>query len=167
MNYPLLGIINAHNSQQAGFGFLRKKFNGFDVLLGRKDIAQVLLDLYERTNPTNFQKTWSIHEQVRYMSSLQCLEILLSQDEVLEKMNKDEIKRLYGESLAKYENKKSHFDVYSNIGLEQTLWSATRLMKKNNQLDNKRNIDAYINGGSNASEDDLDFLINELRRLSK
>jgi hypothetical protein len=167
LNYPMLGIINAHNSQQAGFEFLKEKFYGFDSLLNRKDVINVLLNLYKKANPIDFRKDWSMHDQVSYMSSLQCLEILLAQDKILEKMNKNQVKQLFEESLIKYDAKKSQLEIYSSIGLEQTLWAATKLLMKSGQLSNHQNIHEFVKGGSHAREEDLNFFVDELRKLSK
>lgn len=167
LNYPLLGVIDAHNSQQAGFNFLKGKFNGFDSLLRRKDVVNVLLRLYRKANPVEFQNSWTTQQQLRYLCSMQCLEILLAQDEVLGRMNDGQMKELFNESMTKFEAKKSQSSIYGKIGLERSVWASAKMMKKTNRLKNTKQIDEYLESGTQVSETDLSFLVKELNKVLK
>jgi hypothetical protein len=94
--FPYLTDILFCDNYQKGFEALSAEFNGFQELLRRKDITNVLLKKYENLNSsfTDVRLKESI-EQGRFSFRHFALEFMLTQDIVLKNLNSEQKKQLF------------------------------------------------------------------------
>lgn len=78
---PLMGEFFAYSSTQSGFEAVKRKFNGLQELLKRKDCAKQLLKKYRRTQALK-QPEQVDATQFEVFYRLSFLEVLLAQPEV-------------------------------------------------------------------------------------
>ncbi|MCG8347749.1 MAG: hypothetical protein MI924_08215 [Chloroflexales bacterium] len=90
LQYPLAGDMYAHSSLQRGFNALRRDFNGLAILLDRPDAGRLLLQHYQTIDSAAIEAKPTNLEQGAFISSLQYIETLLAQPEILDQLSSDE-----------------------------------------------------------------------------
>ncbi len=107
LNYPFLIDMYAYDSLQQGFNVVKEGFNGLQELLKRNDAGVRLINKYNNTRVID-NVTKVNHNRFLDLSNL---EIILSQDEIKNKLSKKD-----NEKLEKaFENKYLEKDEYPNI----------------------------------------------------
>lgn len=79
LDYPLIGTLFAYNNVQAGFNALAKGFNGIEELLGRKDAGTVLMQVYAKMVPENYDTNWCDVKKGDFSFQFFYIEIFLAQ----------------------------------------------------------------------------------------
>lgn len=88
--------ILAFNTLQEGFDKVRKRFNVLDELLSRKDVATVILSRFFTSTITDLQNELDSNKKGKFITDFGLTEFLLSQPEVMSKMNSYQKKLLFG-----------------------------------------------------------------------
>lgn len=110
LDYPFFSDVYAFNDLQVGVDILYQSFNGIRELSEREDLVQVILEKYA-DEPVLTENSLEGDTDVLRLSNL---EILVSQDFVIEKMDEEDIGLLSRLSEEK-NNLKSSSDVYGAL----------------------------------------------------
>jgi len=132
--YPEWGIINAFNDRRIGLNNMMSQFNGFSELFARNDAAKELIKVYSRLDPLAIGKDWTLLQKGNYSFSINCVELLLSQGLIIDKLDEQDIQVLLDMAVLKYESKKQVPDVYSLWSLSPTAGLCLSILDKDGKF---------------------------------
>lgn len=134
LRYPMFLDIHFSDNLQDGLDIIIPSFNGFVELFDRKDCQVVLMNQYIKETPCDIQL-----KKNNNTLKLFYLELLLSQDKTIAKLDNDQRKNLLKESLKKINSKKlkNHSQYYE-------LSSALILSRIINSFDLKNKISSDL-----------------------
>jgi len=104
MNYPRIIDFFLASNLQSGFDFYSKHFNGLAELIKRPDLSVVCLKSYSNLDLTEYRI--SGYDQKLNIFQIGFLELLLSQNVLLEQLGKEEKTFLLKEAINKLEKRK-------------------------------------------------------------
>lgn len=176
LDYPLYEDMFAYNSLQDGFDAVAARFNGLQELLGRKDAGVEIMAVYRDMDPTAILENWTSVEKGKFAVGFGSIEILLSQDAILDDLTNTQIEQLLGEALKKSQGKAAYPEIYGWTGLESTALLAGRALQHietsafNEKVQADEDLKAFLETGSfggsdlssNIFEDVTDYLGNDL-----
>jgi len=128
LDYPLLLEMLAYNNLQYGTQVQLKNFNGFVALNKRPDAGTLLFNHYKKMNPDSSFSTMTLIQKGAYSFKFTFIEMILAQDEYLQKLSINERKTLIQESLLKYQAKSNNIDIYGTFGHETSAYLMARIM---------------------------------------
>lgn len=140
LNYPLLHDIMGFNFPQMGFASVSSSFNGFTELFQRHDAGTVLLNKYMTINAEQIQEIPASSERGLFIASLSLFELILSQDEIIGKLTKEEKIKLINEANKKFTSKVRFAKNYGLWGIRTTPLLMGRIMK----IDHFPNMEALV-----------------------
>ena len=150
LEYPYLIDIHFFDDFQKGFNVLTAQFNGFNELLKRPDLVNVLLGkFYALTEDVKGMRLLESVERGRFSFRTFALEFMLAQDAVLEKLNAEQEKELFLLNFKHREIKNSYSGVFGNWHIV----SSALLYAKTVMCDNA--ADSYANELSKFIESPL------------
>jgi len=167
LNYPLFPDMWAFNSLQNGFENVKNNFNGLQELFNRTDLVEVMFSHYISLKPEQLQHNLSSLEKIKISFKYSMFEILLSQPELLDRLNnqqKETLLKLANLQIIKKQNFKNQF---SKTHLEVNYALLGRIIEK---LDNSsvkmkynknKNLQHFIKNASNPSHETVSD-INEI-----
>ncbi len=164
LDYPFIGLIGAYDDMQHGFDVVCQRFSGARELLTREDIADALLRVYLKADPLRYKETSTPFEGGEAMAKLCYLELLISQDEVLKRLDGDDVNTFLKRALEIYNNKSGHISDYGIHGLMFTGLLIGRVLKLHfpavsAEFDQIENMDLFLNKVQLASTSILDTII--------
>lgn len=164
LNYPFIGLIAAYNDMQHGFDVVCQRFSGARELLAREDIADALLRVYLKADPLRYKETTTLFEGGAAMAKLCYLELLISQDEVLKRLDGDDVNAFLKRALEIYNTKSSHISDYGIHGLEFTGLLIGRILRLHyptvaSEFEQIENMDLFLNKVQLTSTSILDTII--------
>lgn len=169
LNYPLFNEVLSANNLQAGFSALLNNFNGFNELINRRDAAKELLLAYQKLNVRDLSPDWSLEEKGSFTFKYTYIELLLSQTQILSKLNNQEKQLLRQEAVKKFEQKKDLINDFGVFGLNNSAWTLGKLLQleeKQNLLLNKvskEDLNTFLSTGTFSN----DQIINNIYTVSK
>ncbi|QGY47997.1 hypothetical protein GM418_31375 [Maribellus comscasis] len=89
--YPWWILITSRDNNQAGYDYLKSVFNGFRELENRKDAGIELLKIYEKMMPEDIYQYKTLVKQGMICFEFTYIEMLLSQTNVLENMEDENL----------------------------------------------------------------------------
>ena len=113
--YPEWGVIDAYNDRRIGLNNMMSEFNGFKGLFERNDAARELIKIYAQIDPLAIKKEWTLLQIGYYSFYINCIELILSHEIILDKMEAQDIQFLLDIVILKYNNKK-HFPTFIHYG---------------------------------------------------
>ena len=113
---------------QAGFDALRKKFNGIEELMGRKDSGKELIKLYSNMSPEKYGADWSEERKGDFAFEFSYIETFLAQRDVLATLSLTEKKELVKLCSEKYTAKQNRVAIFGTLGTSNTAWVIARTM---------------------------------------
>ena len=116
LDYPLLSVYTAHNDWQQGFDMLVSNFNGLKELFNRRDAGSELLDKYIAIDPEIVELKWGDFEKCAFLVSMYDLQMILSQQSVLEQLSEHQAQVLLSETERKHQLLQNHPEVYGVLG---------------------------------------------------
>ncbi len=146
LNFPYLTDILFCNDYQKGFEALVKEFNGFEELLKRKDLINVLL----KKNKLLFSNIAEVKyktEKEKGILSFKCflLEFILTQDGVFKSLNKLQHKELMKLNIRNKKIKIKYPQVFSELNMLPTyLFYAKKILSDSN-FKNKKERTLLLN----------------------
>lgn len=105
-----------------------RDYNGLRELLKRKDAGKEILKYYKKMDPDDLDLKWELAKQGHFSFSFLHAEILLGHELVLNNLNTLDAKKVLTELLIKYDAKKRHPQVYSNIGIQSIMYSMVQVL---------------------------------------
>lgn len=103
-------------------------YNGLRELLKRNDTVKSLLEIYQRMNPGAYEEGWEPVRKGQFSFSFVFVEILLSQESILNSFTGSETKAVLTELLKKNELKAHHHDLYSMFDIQFNSYSMAKLL---------------------------------------
>lgn len=145
MNYPAMMYFTAFNNPQDGMDIIIQNFNGLQELMGRDDAPTELLSIYKQMDSKTMsiqnlsinQSSWSIR---RYY-----FELLLTQNGIIDKMNKEERSCLDEEARKKLHLKIDNQEEFSSIDYRPTLMIMSKILNKSANTTKEITEDELLN----------------------
>jgi len=125
--YP--GYLLIYNDIHAAFEREYNDFNGLRELVKREDAGQKLIEFYQSMDPSTYDVNWEPVKKGAFTFSFVFIEVLLSHENILDKLKKSEIKILLNELLKKNELKIHHPEIFSIFGIQYNAFSIARLLE--------------------------------------
>ena len=116
LQYPYLIEATFYTNSEDGINYLKSNFNGFQELLTRNDLAEILLEK-EANLAKDFEalKSASLEEKGRFSYENYVVKLLLKQDIVTRSFNESQIKELLTELNSDMTLQKQHPEVFGSI----------------------------------------------------
>jgi hypothetical protein len=154
LNYPELRMIFTRNSYQQGYEFLRDQFNGFSELEKRTDAGKYLLSIYSGKKHDDVSLITNLVDQGKFIVDIIYIEIILSQEPIINNMDKTEQISLKNQAINSFENVVGLKDIYGTMSLEMPALIMGRLLliEKETNLALKTKIDDEILSFTTNSE---------------
>lgn len=155
MNYPAMGYFTAFNNPQSGMDVIIRNFNGLQELMNRGEAPTALLSIYKQMDT----KTMKIQNQAidqTFWSIKRCyFEFLLTQNDIIDKMNSEDQYSLMEEAREKINCKFDYQEEYSTVDYIPTLLIMSKVLSrstsKNSRTTNNEIVDQFIATGSLVS----------------
>ena len=135
INFPLYGYFTAFANTRIGFDVMLTRFNIFDAMCQKKNIGSLLLNAYADASMSGFNNYKTKYKSELWTIKLNYVEILLSNEEVINSMSQKDKIRLLRVALDKFYSKQDDAKFSSLYGVETTLALLAR------DLDNLRGIE--------------------------
>ncbi|MDP3432115.1 MAG: hypothetical protein Q8T04_03985 [Bacteroidota bacterium] len=169
--YPLIYDALTFHTIQFGMDQLRINFNGFDELMKRDNIADLLIYRYSNFHPKGYNKNWTDIQKGYFSLEIIVTEIFLSQDDVISKMTLPQKKELVQLLLLKQAEKedKEIYDRMSHISigfaLAKILRSSGFSMEKYTK-ETKADIEAFSTHGNFQNTQILPYLLESAKEFT-
>ena len=118
LNYPELRMIFTRNSLMKGYEFIKGQFNGFRELEKRTDAGKYLMSTYSEKRHNDVSLIANKVDQGKFMESILYIEIILSQEPIINNMAKPEQISLKNQAIKSFENVIRLKDFYGSFPLE-------------------------------------------------
>ena len=126
-NYPLLMNIMAFNSIQFGIDNWKRDFNGIRELLGREDFKDAIIEKYTNFNPSGYDKDWSLAKKGGFSFKIMVVELLIGQQEVIDRLTPNEKQDLVRILLSKMKDKLNS-EIYGISSYMTTCFAISRII---------------------------------------
>ena len=130
LSYPLLSTILAHNDLQTGFSAVTANFNGLQELLNRPDAGREIFKIYQKMDLDAIIEKPNVDEQRHFPFEFMYIELLLSQQAILDKLTFVERKSLLKEGFVKFKAKDNHLDTFSGFTKRTSALIIGRILEK-------------------------------------
>ncbi len=160
--YPLLFNVLSFSTFQKGIDDLKRNFNGFSEICSRPDIPSMLLDRYGNMSPAKFDPNWTSLRKGSFAFSIISLELLLSQNEILQNLTYTEKKYLLMNAMMKLDEKSGCIQIHDYIGLKSTCYLMVVLLQefnKTSQFASPDQIELLKDFSNNYSIQDYDKIL--------
>jgi hypothetical protein len=131
LDFPLNIDVFLTNNPNYAIDFYIKNFNGLEELVKRPNGALRILNRYEKMDP-NCALVYN--DTGQYSLSFPIIELLLSQNVVLEKLSHNEKKEIVREALVKYELKRRHSNIFGDPNGSYSLLVCLQVMVQSEYL---------------------------------
>jgi hypothetical protein len=165
LNYPLFFEYTSFNDERTGISVMIENFNGLSELAKREDGTRELIKKY-KDFPVLFQSPKQSVVIDENLHKLPYLELLMSNDIFISKLNSDECAELSKIVLKKYTDKVANMHVYSLYNVKKTFLLGAVVINKQGRTSKsqtiiKRFIDDYKNPDANLYSE-ISKIISEL-----
>ena len=168
LNCPILINIIAFTPYQNGYNSIFSHFNGLQELSNREGLSQIILDKYYELNNTIIPENGS--HSVRFNGKIVGIEMIISQDYIIDNLNDEQKIFLLRETIKRYEStndglgysvafKKSIFCVIDKVLLSLNYEPYIKLLN----LENNRNLKHLVNQFGYSFQEIRDILIIQAR----
>ena len=129
LDYQYSSDFLFYDEQQQGIEFLRKEFNGYDELLQRKDLVETMLMKY-RVKLRSVDIIARQEQLVMGAFSIHFMlfKMLAAQDEVLESLNREQLRQLITLSIEAWNMVAERPEVFGSINYSPILFLFTRII---------------------------------------
>lgn len=144
LRYPMFLDIHFANNLQDGLNIIIPSFNGFVELLSRKDCPDELLNLYSAEIPCDVQQ-----KKGNNTLRLFYLELLMSHEQIINKLDEPQRKHLLQEALAKLNTKinKKH-SVFYELSSALILTRLVGLTESKDKIQSDKWLDSFNQRGT-------------------
>lgn len=164
LNYPALPEIDAYSSPQGGVSAIVSKFTGLQELMRRNDAGTEMFTIYRSMGPTAINHDWEPAHRGRYVNNFKYIELILSQDSILDDFTEGELKELLREAKKKFE-KKLTIENFRNRGILSSLLLIGRILQEVNFQPYKSEVlkneilKEFMDNGYYLDETSLNFIV--------
>lgn len=137
LNYPLIMDMLAYDNLKDGFEKMNKTVNCFQTLLKREDVGKILIEKYKTMKVVKDLNDTTSSKVGDYTFIFSSMELLLSKDEILKKLNQSDKLSLIKNVMQKYETKMLHKSIHGPLGQQTNLYLTAKIMNfmGNNEWD--------------------------------
>jgi hypothetical protein len=128
LNYPEWRMIFTRNSIMQGYEFIKSQFNGFRELELRKDAGRFLLAAYTKKNYDEIVQITNRVDLGRFIQSILYIEILLSQGNIINNMDKSDQEALKDQAIKSFESETRLMEYYGLPALEMSALIMAKLL---------------------------------------
>lgn len=156
LNYPLFSDIWAFNSFKTGIETALRNFNGFQELLTRKSSGKELINQYAKIKLEEHDNKKTFIEKGDFKLWVCKIEALLTQDKILDNIEKQDKELLLNESTKNGEKFKKNPE-YSFFNNETNFFLSLKLLSKINpenvnvKIRNSKDFENFYVNGSGAT----------------
>ena len=169
LNFPAPPLFPIFNTPQQAFMQYYSNFNGIRELFQRKDAGQYLLKKYSSMSFADFNPSWELYQQGRFVNNIKFIESIISQPQVIASLDANERKALLKITIDKIDEKLSKTDLFGGFSLEINLWAIGRLLYSENPSAleglNQQNFQAAMNTGMFVDVD-VDMLYRQAKNYA-
>lgn len=165
--YPEWGLIYAFNDPQTGFSHVLNLFNGFGELFSRKDAAKELLKVYAGMNPLNAGRLRTDLEKGMFGFKFTCIEMLMSAQPVILRMDEADKRLMLREGVAKYRHKEQLPEIYSLWTLSPSAQLCLAVLESEGQITGDEARKSLKRRALHHDKAVLDGVINESEKFLK
>jgi len=155
LNYPLFNNYAAFNDERKGVNTTIQQFNGLQELSQRKDGIQELIKVYADYPILLKVQNDANSKDYHIPYKLSFLELVLSDNVFLSKMDNDELEELRKIAINKYADKLQNSDVYSIYSIKKTMLLTAVIMNKQSKSEKQDAINAFIQNYSDLDSSKL------------
>ena len=152
LNYPMFRDYRASSSTPlVGIRYVMGSFNGFGELMQRQDAFTYLSEKSLSFDPLAINEEWGLAEKGNYTFELIKIEILLFQDEIIEKAIYEEKILLLEDSYSKFKKMQDYGSPYDINNYETIFYLMTKLLlaiddsEITAEIENNQNIALFLN----------------------
>ena len=162
LDFPYLLNLFYFNDYQQGFekGLL-ENFNGFRILMERKDLVDALIIKYNdlRLEVENVKNT-RLEEMGRFSFSNFVLEMIIEQDVVIKKMNLEQENTIFLLALDRLEIKKNNPNIFGGVSTTPTALLFAKKVTNDNQVraDMKGTLSSFIKALTFVDQTTINYL---------
>ena len=149
LDYQYSSDFLFYDEQQQGIEFLRKEFNGYDELLQRKDLVETMLMKY-RVKLRSVDIIARQEQLVMGAFSIHFMlfKMLAAQDEVLESLNREQLRQLITLSIEAWNMVAERPEVFGSINYSPILFLFTRIIVREGKFqfasdDERQKVEYY------------------------
>ncbi len=156
LNYPLFSDVWAFNSFKTGIETALRNFNGFQELLARKNAGKELINQYTKIKLEEYDNKKTFIEKGDFKLWVCKIEALLTQDQILDNIEKLDKELLLNESINNGEKFKKSPE-YSFFNNETNFFLTLKLLSKVNpdnvkiKIKNSKDFEHFYLTGSGAT----------------
>jgi hypothetical protein len=171
LNYP--GLINtlACNNMFDGFEKVVSSFNGFQELLSREDLGEILIDHYQNMHPEKFDETYKDQEKYEGVFQYFGIEMLLCNYDILESLSEERRIQLIKILIEKLKMKEENPQNFGNLTKHSACLVIARTMSTlnipsfNDKIQQNKKLSRLINTGRPTDVQFLDEFVLEVEKL--
>jgi len=155
LNYPLFNNYMAFNDEREGISITIRQFNGLQELSQRKDGIQELIKAYADYPILSKIQNDINSKDYHIPYKLSFLELVLSDNVFLSKMDNNELEEIRKIAVNKYADKLQNSDVYSLYSIKKTMLLSAVIMNKQNKTETKNVTNTFIQNYSHLDSNML------------
>lgn len=162
LKYPLLFNILSFSTFENGMSNLKSNFNGYNELCLRPDVPNLLLNRYLSMSMDDPDPNWSIFRKGSFTLSAISLELLLSQHDILQKLNYNDQKILLVDAITKFDAKSKNVQVHDYLGLKSSSLLIVKILQEFNlskHFTDPESINLLISFSNSTATRDDDKLV--------
>lgn len=167
--YPLFFNILSFPTLQNGMEDLKLNFNGYNEICSRSDVANLLLSRYLSISTDDLDSNWTSARKGSFAFKIISLELLLSQNEILQKLTYNDKKILIANAIMKLDEKRKNVQFHDYLGIKSSCYLIIEILQEfnlNKQFSTPDNINLLKTFSNSTSIHDDDKIL-QIIELSK
>jgi len=164
VNFPLFGYFTAFNTPQEGFNIMFTRFNIFKKICEKDSTGHYLIKIYKNAGLNGWKQRIYKLEEKYWTLKLSYLEFLISQNEVISRLDKHEKIELLLIAKTNFNQKIVHESFNSFAGISSTLLLIAKILNSEKALDDlelesKKSIQYFFETGLLNSPEIIDKIL--------
>lgn len=163
INFPLFGYYSAFNTPLEGFNIMFSRFNVFHKICEKDSVGQYIIRIYSDATMKGWEKLNNKFDNEFWTLKLAYLEYLISQKEIIYKLNEHEMFELLKIARTKFYQKKVHESFNSIPGISSSLLLMSRILyfdRVRSSLSEQKNVQNFIETGVLNDAEVIDEILN-------
>ena len=163
INFPLFGYYSAFNSPLEGFNIMFSRFNVFHKICEKDSVGQYFIKIYSDATMKGWEKLDNKFDNEFWTLKLAYIEYLISQKEIIYKLNEPEKFELLKIARTKFYQKKTHESFNSIPGISSSLLLMSRILyfdMVRSSLPEQKNVQNFIETGVLNDAEVIDEILN-------
>jgi len=134
LKYPLLFNILSFSTLHKGMDKQNLNFNGYNELTSSSNEPHLPFYRHLNISPDNFDPNWTSIRKGSFAFNIISLELILSQNEILQKLTYTDKKLLLTDAITKLDVKRKYVQVHDYLGLKSSCYLIISLLQEFNKV---------------------------------